>query len=119
MVDGDDDGVVFRAWSVGVIRDLIDPGSVCFHAACCLMLGIAALPVRRMLFRTRWAAWGVVGVAASALVLATDTVVSGADGRAWWLLLAQTLLTGAAAVAIGWLLAGLPAGWRPVREAGA
>jgi hypothetical protein len=119
MVDGDDEGVVFRAWAIGVVRDLIDPGSVWFHAACGLALGMAMVPVRRMLFRTRWAAWGGMGVAASAFVQVCDVVVSGAGGRPWWQPLAVALLTGLAAVALGWLMAALPKDLRLVREAGA
>ena len=57
MVDGTEEGVLWRAWLVGVVADFVDPGSEYFHAIAFLLLALAYLPVRSLVFRTRSTGW--------------------------------------------------------------
>ena len=119
MVDGTEDGVLMRAWVVGLVADMIDPGSDCFHSLMFLGLALAYLPVRSLVFRSRmtgWAAWAMICSLLSNLIDGWIGGFGDATGGTMWL---SSLWTAAAAVAIGWLFRGLPAKLQPVGKGGA
>lgn len=119
MVDGTEDGMVMRAWLIGLIADMLDPGSECFHALMFLGLAVLYLPLRSVIFRSRvtgWAAWAFIGTMLSALV---DGWVSGFGDARGWVLLLSALWTAVAAMAIGGLFRGLPGPLQPVGKGGA
>ena len=119
MVDGTEEGVVMRAWVIGLIADVIDPGSICFHALMFLGLGVAYLPLRSVIFRSRitgWGAWAMIGSLLSNLV---DGWVAGFGDATGGSMLVASLWTGAAAMGLGWLLRGLPGPLQPVGKGGA
>lgn len=119
MVDGDEDGVVIRALLLGMVRDLVDPGSEWFHAAAYAGLAIAFLPVRGYLFRTRGLAWALWAAICSLLLAGIDalsTLFSAFDPLA---VVCGALGTALAAMPIGWLFGGLPRPLRPVGVGGA
>lgn len=101
---GDERAWMLRVWLVGAVRDRCDPGSQWFHAAAHLALAIAIIPLRRWFPAQPWLALAVVGAGMSLAVQAMDCVVAGPAGWHAWHGLAQTALTGAAAVAVGWLM---------------
>jgi hypothetical protein len=133
MVDGDDDGVLVRAWIVGLTRDLIDPGSglgyglgngggsilnECFHTMAYSGLGVCALALRTFVFRSRsigWAGWAF----AAALILGILDDRLGGVGVQWLVLFANAGMTALAAMALGWLLGDLPEPYRPIGHGGA
>ncbi len=118
MVDGDEDGVLPRAWIAGFCRDLVDPGSVCFHTVAYTALALGFLPLRAWVFRGRalgWALWAGV----CALVLAMLDARLGGVGVAWRTCWAMAVMTGVAAIALGWVFASLPATVSPVGKGGA
>ncbi len=129
MVDGDDDGVLLRAWLVGILRDLVDPGSglgygtaslvnQCFHTLTYSMLGVAALALRTFVFRSRSIGWGAWAFAASAVLALIDCRLGGM-AIPWIALLLDASMTALAAMALGWLLGGLPEPLRPIGHGGA
>jgi hypothetical protein len=122
MVDGDDEGVVLRAWIVGLCRDLVDPGTEygreCFYTIAYGCVGLAFMPVRSYLFRSRALGWGGWACACS-LVLALIDYRLGGVRVPWGTVAIDAMLTGAAAMLIGWLFSGLPEPLRPLRAGGA
>jgi hypothetical protein len=114
MVDGEEDGVVLRAWSMGVVRDYVDPGSAWFHAAAYLLLALLVLSVRGLMFRRRATTWMLAAAVASLLVQGADVLVGGwgsLDGRS---LAGIALFTALAAWPLGWLMEGVPQAVNPV-----
>ena len=104
MVDGDEDGVVWRALLAGCARDLVDPAGGGFHIVTLTAVGILFLPLRRFLFQTRGAAWALWACSAYLLVRSADVVTSGLGEALPRQLAIGALSTAAAAVACGWLL---------------
>ena len=119
MVDGTEEGVVWRAMLAGLARDLVDPAGAGFNLLAFTALGIAFLPVRRFLFRTRGAAWAVWAFTAYLLVRTADGLLTGFGGIVPRELLVGAVMTASAAIACGWLFGGLPARFRPVGAGGA
>ena len=119
VVDGDDGTVPLRAFLIGAITDLADPASDCFHAAVFTALAVPVWLLRQLLLRTHPLGWAGVAVLLSLLVTAIDAALSGVGDLTAGRALARALLTGLAAVLLGWLLGGLPGRWRPVAAAGA
>ncbi len=122
MVDGDDEGVLLRAWITGICRDLVDPGAEygkeCFYTIAYGSLGLAFTPVRNYLFRSRAIGWGGWALACYLVVAIADHRLAGVS-IPWRVVFANALLTALAAMAIGWLLSGLPERYRPLGEGGA
>ncbi len=119
MVDGTEQGVLWRAWLIGVVVDFVDPGSEYFHAIVYLLLALAYLPVRSLVFRTRstgWASWAAV---CSLLAAAADGWCSGFGDATWRTMLLGAGETALAAMAVGWLFGGLPGALHPVGRGGA
>ena len=84
-----------------------------------LALGIIYLPLRSVIFRSRitgWGAWAMIGSLLGNLV---DGWVAGFGDATGWTMLVSSLWTGVAAMALGWLLRGLPAALQPVGKGGA
>ncbi len=119
MVDGTEDGMVLRAWVIGLMADVIDPGSECFHALLFLGLAIAYLPLRSVIFRTRFTSWGAWAMIGSLIGNLVDGWVSGFGDATGWIMLVSSLWTALAAMAIGWLFRGLPGSLQPVGKGGA
>ncbi len=119
MVDGTEEGVLWRAWLIGVVADFVDPGSEYFHAIAFLLLALAYLPVRSLVFRTRstgWASWAAVCSLAVALA---DGWIAGFGDSTWKTMLLGAGETAVCAMAVGWLFGGLPGTWQPVGKGGA
>jgi hypothetical protein len=119
MVDGTEDGMVMRAWVIGLIADMIDPGSECFHALMFLGLAVIYLPLRSVIFRTHvtsWAAWAFICTMLSALI---DGWISGIGDARGLVLLVSALWTAVAAMVIGGLFRGLPVPLHPIGKGGA
>lgn len=118
MIDGSERGVLIRAWMIGMVRDLIDPGSVYFHTVAYTLLAAAFLPARAFVFSARavaWAGWA----AFSSLVLALiDRKISGAGDGTFGRVAVDAILTGLAAAAIGLTLRLLPKFLSPVGKVG-
>jgi hypothetical protein len=114
VVAGGESGVLLRAWLVGVARDLVDPGSACFHTIAYFAIALAFLPARRQVYHGRVAGWmGYAAASYVALALA-DRWLAGI--RVWWPLtpvLAVAAITACATLPIGWTLTGLPRAIRP------
>jgi hypothetical protein len=108
MVDGDEDGVVWRALLAGCARDLIDPAGGGFHVLTLTAVGILFLPLRRFLFHTRGAAWAVWACVVYLLVRCADVACTGLGEALPRQLAIGALSTATAAIACGWLLGGLP-----------
>ena len=119
VVDGTDKGVLIRAWIVGLMRDLVDPGSIYFHTAAYLLLAIAFLPARQLVFRTRAAGWAGFAAIASVLVAQIDRVISGGGDGGILGQMATAMLTAVATFPLGWTLGFLPAPIHPAGKAGA
>lgn len=119
MVDGTRNGVLIRAWMVGMMADLFDPGSVCFHAVAYLLLALAYLPIRDLVFRTRMAGWAGWAAICSLLLALIDGAMTGFGDGTWLTVTLTALLTAGAATALGWLFGWLPSGIRPVGKEGA
>ena len=119
MVDGTEDGVVVRAGLAGIARDLADPVGFGFHTLVLTLLGVAFLPLRRFLFRTRAAAWMVWAATCFVLVRLIDGALTGFGDLTVQRLVIGALSTAVTAVACGWLFGGLPKALRPVGAGGA
>lgn len=119
MVDGDEDGVLLRALLLGLVRDLIDPGSEWFHAVAYTLLALAFLPVRGWLFRTRGLAWALWACVASLVLALADAATASLSCLDPAVLALMVPGTGLAAIAVGWLFGGLPRALRPVGSGGA
>jgi len=120
MVDGDDDGVVLRPWLVGVMRDLVAPGigNGCYYMIAYGVLGLCFLPLRAWLFRSRAIAWGGWACLCSLVLTAIDTRLSAVALHPARMVIIS-MLTALAAMALGWLLGGLPTWLKPLRAGGA
>lgn len=119
MVDGTEDGMLLRAWLIGLVADMIDPGSICFHALTFLALGIMYLPLRAVIFRSRitgWGAWAFIGSLTCNLI---DGWTAGFGDATGWTLLLSAWWTALAAMGMGWLFRGLPTALQPVGKGGA
>lgn len=119
MVDGTEDSMVLRAWLIGLVADMIDPGSICFHSLTFLFLAVAYLPLRSVIFRTRitgWGAWAMIGSLTCNLI---DGWVAGFGDATGWSMLVSALWTALAAMGMGWLFRGLPKTLQPVGKGGA
>lgn len=103
LVCGDERLWMLRVWLLGVVRDLIDPGSDWFHAAAHVLLLALCLPLRRWIPVHTQLALALVGAGMSLTVQAIDAVASGPGGWTWWNGGMDALLTAAAAMAVGWL----------------
>lgn len=99
---------MLRVWLAGVADDLLDPGSAWFHAGAHLVLILACMPLRRWFPAQPWLALASVGTGMSLLVEAMDIAVGGSGGWSWTRGAADALLTGGAAVAVGWLMPAPP-----------
>jgi cell shape-determining protein MreD len=119
VVDGDEDGVAWRALIVGAARDLAEPGGWGFHCLVFGALGLLSVWARRLLFRRRIAAWAVWAVLLLVLVRGIDALMSGPGDLTLRVLAVQSLGTAAAAMLLGWWLGGLPTILRPVAAGGA
>ena len=119
MVDGDEDGVVWRALLAGCARDLVDPAGAGFHILSLTAVGILFLPLRRFLFQTRGAAWAVWACLVYLLVRFADVATSGFGEAVPRQVVVGALGTAATAAACGWLFGGLPERFRPVGRGGA
>ncbi len=119
MVDGTEDGVVMRAWLIGLVADVIDPGSVYFHALLFLGLGVGYLPVRSVVFRSRITGWGAGAMIGSLVGNLIDGWVGGFGDATGWSMMVSSLWTALAAMGLGWLLRGLPNALQPVGKGGA
>jgi hypothetical protein len=117
VVAGGEVGVLQRAWLVGLARDLVDPGSLCFHTIAYFALALAFLPVRSLIHHGRSAGWmGYAAVSCLVITLA-DRWLAGI--RVWWPLtplLGVIALTALATLPIGWILMGLPKVIRPIGD---
>lgn len=119
MVDGTEEGVVGRAFLAGLARDLADPVGLGFHTAVLTLLGVAFLPVRRFLFRTRAAAWMVWAATCFVVVRLIDGALTGFGDLTLQRIVVGALTTAVTAVICGWLFGGLPKALRPVGAGGA
>jgi hypothetical protein len=119
MIDGTEDGMLVRVWVTGLLYDLVDPGSVCFHAVAYLILAMALLPIRHLWFRRRVTGWAVWAAICSLLVTAIDGWLGGWGDTTWAVASAQALLTGAGAATLGWMVAVIPHPWHPLGQGGA
>ncbi len=119
MVDGPEDGVVGRSFLAGIARDLADPLGSGFHTLAVTLLGLACIPVRRFLFRTRAAAWMVWAATSFVLLRMGDALLTGSGDLSLGRLLVGAVSTALAAVLCGWLFGGLPKSIRPVAAGGA
>ncbi len=122
MIHGDDDGVVLRPWLIGLCRDLVDPGTQDggdhFYLIAYGMMGLVFMPLRAWLFRSRATARGGWAAHGSVVLARGDARLGGMHMRLLPTVLVA-LATALAAIALGWLLAGLPRPLRPVRAGGA
>jgi hypothetical protein len=119
MVDGTEEGMLVRAWLIGLVADMLDPGSTCFHALTFLTLGIMYLPLRAVIFRSRitgWAAWAFIGSLTCNLIDGWTAGFGDATGSS---MLLSALWTALSAMGIGWLFRGLPGPLQPVGKGGA
>jgi hypothetical protein len=119
MVDGTKVGVLWRAWLIGSIADVFDPGCSCFHAFAFLALALCYLPMRDLVFRTRltgWASWAAI---CSVTVTLVDSSLTDFGDSTWITVLASAAWTAVAAMSIGWLFSGLPDSLQPVGKGGA
>ena len=120
VVAGDERLLLLRAWSIGLIRDCLDPGSVVFHTTAYFALALVFLPLRQMVFYGRAVAWIGWAVGASLLLTAVDRLLGGiALNAPWGPALVIAAMTGGATLAIGWLFGGLPKVLRPLPDVGA
>lgn len=101
VVIGDARAWMLRVWLAGALRDLVDPGSLWFHAGAHLALIIALLPTRRWLPGLTWLALLVCGAGMSLAVQGLDVLVGGRGGWAPWLGALDAILTGLVAVLLG------------------
>jgi hypothetical protein len=119
MVDGDEEGVPLRAGLVGLLRDLVDPGSTCFYLVVLTGAGLAFLVLRSLLFRSRWLAWWLWAAVLTTVVGVADLAVGGPGDLSLAGLPLLAAGTAFVAVGCGWLLGGLPGWLRPIARAGA
>ena len=119
VIDGDEELLPQRAILLGLLEDLVDPGSTGFHTGTAALVALAAVYARQVLFRTRITAWLVGGLMTWFLTSVADLVVGGFGDRWGTMGLASAAGTALAAAAWGWLLGGLPTRWRPIPPAGA
>src|SRR3954470_14155067 len=108
VVDGTDDGVLIRAFVIGLIRDCVDPGSVYFHTFAYFGLALAFMPARTLVFRTRAAGWATFAMLASMLLTNLDRWLTGGDANVL-VLLAVAMLTALATFPLGWPFRYVPA----------
>ena len=119
MVDGTEDGMLMRAWLIGLVADMLDPGSISFHALTFLFLGVAYLPLRSVIFRSRITGWGAGAMIGSLTCNLIDGWVAGFGDATGWSMLVSSLWTALAAMGMGWLFRGLPKNLQPVGKGGA
>ena len=119
MVDGTQQGVIPRAWVIGTIADVFDPGSVVFHALTFITLAIIYLPIRSLIFRSRMTGWASWAFIATILVHLCDGWIAGFGDGSGWNMIFSAMGTAMVAVAFGWLLKGLPEVLQPVGKGGA
>jgi hypothetical protein len=119
MVDGTQAGVIPRAWIIGTIADLFDPGSTAFHALTFLTLAIIYLPIRSLIFRSRMTGWASWAFICTLLLHVCDGWVSGFGDGSTGNILLSALWTATIAVGIGWIFRGLPDSIQPVGKGGA
>lgn len=114
-VAGDERLMLVRAWTIGLVRDCVDPGSTCFHTVAYFLLALAFLPARSLVFHGRAAAWIASAFTASLLLAAIDRLLGGVPLlHGWGRPALVALLTALATLPIGWLFGGLPRAIRPV-----
>jgi hypothetical protein len=116
MIDGSDRGVLMRAWLVGLIRDLIDPGSVYFHTILYLLLALAFVPARAFVFHSRAVAWFGWAMICSLIASLIDRKISGAGDFSFGAIVLMALMTGVAVVPMAMILRLLPRPLRPVGQ---
>ncbi len=118
VIDGSDDGVLIRAFVVGLVRDCVDPASICFHTFAYFLLAVAFLPARSLVFRTRAAGWSVFAGLATVLLMYLDRLIGGGDASVV-VVLAVAILTAAATWPLGWPWRFVPVLMHPAGKAGA
>lgn len=107
--------MLLRAWLVGAMRDLADPASLCFHAVAYTVFALLFLPVRGVVYRGRGISWAFLASGGSLTLRWADRWWIGLDPFADFTTgLLVAICTGLAALAIGWLMQGLPIWLRPV-----
>lgn len=119
MVDGTEDGVVWRAWLAGLACDVVDPVGGGFYMLSFTVLGMVFVHLRHFLFRTRAAAWMVSAAVIFMAVRLVDGCFGGFADVTTQKMVIGAGTTAVAAAACGWLFGGLPARWRPVGVGGA
>ncbi|HYE05534.1 MAG TPA: hypothetical protein VEL07_08380 [Planctomycetota bacterium] len=118
VVDGSDDGVLIRAFVVGLVRDCVDPASVCFHTFAYFVLALAFLPARPLVFRTRTVGWAAFAALATVLLLSLDRLTGGGDATVV-VVLAIAILTAASTWPLGWPWRFVPGSMHPAGKGGA
>jgi len=103
--------VLWRAWLIGVLHDLVDPASLSFHAMTYLLIAAAFLPLRRYVYQRHANGWVLWGGIAYLLVQLCDAVVAEGGSRPWFV---AAVSTAASAGLIGWLAEGLPRAFSPL-----
>jgi hypothetical protein len=104
---------VWRAWIVGLLADLADPGSQVFHAISLPLLAIGYTWIERFLQRGPGGRFVVAAMLRLVLGMGDNLVAEGV-GIGSGAILASAFWTGCIAVLLGWLIEGIPEGLRPV-----
>lgn len=120
VVAGSESGLLLRAWLVGVARDVVDPGSLCFHTVVYFLIALAFLPARRLVHHGRFAGWMAYAAVSCVVITLADRWLAGI--RVWWPLAPMLVVAGLTALAtlpIGWTLTGLPKAIRPSADVAA
>jgi hypothetical protein len=110
-VAGEQERSLIRLWLIGMVQDLIDPGTMVFHSLFAVAGGLLFWPLRPYFFHSMIGGWMLW---AGALVLLRG-LLSLPDGGVSQLPLLSTMLwTAVTAVALGWSLSILPGPLHPL-----
>jgi hypothetical protein len=117
IVGGGGRWMLVRAWLVGAARDIVDPGSLCFHAIAYTVIALLFLPVRGSIYRGRGVGWAAVAATGSLILRFADRWWIGLEPWGQFMVgITVAANTALAALMIGWLLNGLPHWIRPVES---